>query len=90
MSIYEAIFDRYSVREYQMEKIEPERLEALKRYLKTVALLDEVKPVEFEIVDKRRTEAFPRDRFRQSIRKAVPRVVHGPQKLPGRSLCLQG
>ena len=51
MSIYEAIFDRYSVREYQMEKIEPERLEALKRYLKTVALLDEEKPVEFEIVD---------------------------------------
>ena len=31
MSIYEAIFNRYSVREYQMEKIEPERLEALKR-----------------------------------------------------------
>ena len=41
MSIYEAIFNRYSVREYRMEKIEPERLEALKRYLKTVALLDE-------------------------------------------------
>ena len=51
MSIYEAIFNRYSVREYRMEKIEPERLEALKRYLKTVALLDEEKPVEFEIVD---------------------------------------
>ena len=51
MSIYEAIFNRYSVREYRMEKIEPERLEALKRYLKTVAPLDEEKPVEFEIVD---------------------------------------
>ena len=51
MSIYEAIFNRCSVREYRMEKIEPERLEALKRYLKTVALLDEEKPVEFEIVD---------------------------------------
>ena len=50
MSIYEAIFNRCSVREYRMEKIEPERLEALKRYLKTVALLDEEKPVEFEIV----------------------------------------
>ena len=41
MSIYEAIFDRYSVREYQMEKIEPERLEALKRYLKTVLCMSE-------------------------------------------------
>ena len=51
MSIYEAIFNRCSVREYRMEKIEPERLEALKRYLKTVALLDEEKPVEFEVVD---------------------------------------
>ena len=51
MSIYEAIFNRCSVREYRMEKIEPEKLEGLKRYLKNVALLDEEKPVEFEIVD---------------------------------------
>ena len=51
MSIYEAIFNRCSVREYLMEKIEPEKLEGLKRYLKNVALLDEEKPVEFEIVD---------------------------------------
>lgn len=51
MSIYEAIFNRYSVREYRMEKIAPEKLEALKRYLKNTALLDEEKPVEFEIVD---------------------------------------
>ena len=51
MSIYEAIFNRCSVREYRMEKIEPERLEGLKRYLKNIALLDEEKPVEFEIVD---------------------------------------
>ena len=34
MSIYEAIFNRCSVREYEMEKLAPGRLEALERYLK--------------------------------------------------------
>ena len=33
MSIYEAIFNRCSVREYEMEKLAPGRLEALERYL---------------------------------------------------------
>ena len=36
MSIYEAIFNRCSVREYEMEKLAPGRLEALERYLKNI------------------------------------------------------
>ena len=36
MSIYEAIFNRCSVREYEMEKLAPGRLEALERYLKNM------------------------------------------------------
>lgn len=51
MSIYEAIFNRCSVREYEMEKLAPGRLEALERYLKNIALLDEEKTVKFEIID---------------------------------------
>ena len=51
MSIYEAIFNRCSVREYEMEKLAPGRLEALERYVKNIALLDEEKTVKFEIID---------------------------------------
>mgnify|MGYP000365124840 CR=1 FL=1 len=46
MSIYEAIFNRCSVREYEMEKLAPGRLEALERYVKNIALLDVLETME--------------------------------------------
>lgn len=86
MSIYEAIFNRYSVREYRMEKIEPERLEALKRYLKTVALLDEEKPVEFEIVDntdKSRKSTDSGRRKRRTTLRYIAVTTAFPCEMPG-------